>query len=444
MKGFVGMQVHPFDFVDEGVDNVLQNMKSKADVNAVIPIVNMIDERHPPSGTLPHNPKRETYTSRGGYVYFRPQLEHYRKTDLKPLRTDEVFLKDFDILDDTIARSKDYGMKYYAWVILFEDIIHGTRHPECLRVDIEGNVDSTAKLCINNPMARSYYLSLIEDIVTNHEVDGIMVDRLRYFRPDEINNIFSCFCKNCMERAKETGYDAEKLKASAKQANLLLGQISSQDVRVFSSLHYGVFDALKRLMEVNGIFDIIKFRAETVAGFLKEARDVIKDAGEKIQLTINAQCPSYSWLLGQDYRVMGEYFDWLKVMAYPQMRGKMIVNILRSKTLKGLKVEEVEAESLGAMYALLGISGPLKVKEAEKGLPAEYVFNETLRAKSELGAGKPVYAGIQLNDATREDIRTQLRAAKEAKADGVVYITYGFAPFENFEIAREAWSKLLT
>ena len=144
------MQVYPFDYADEGVENALENMRNKAGVNAVISIVNMIDERHPWSGKLPHNPKRASYVSKGGYVYFQPQIDLYDNTNLKPMRTDEGFLKEFDVLKDTVALSRSYGMKSFAWLLCFENVIHGKRYPGTLRVDIDGKHDSTGKLCINN------------------------------------------------------------------------------------------------------------------------------------------------------------------------------------------------------------------------------------------------------------------------------------------------------
>jgi len=179
-KTFVGMQVHTHDLKDEGVETVSKNMQ-KAGVNTVLPCANYVYElmNSPGPGVLPHNPKRRQYYTLGG-IYFEPHLEYYKDTKIKPARTPEEDVKDFDVLAEVCQAAKKLGMDVYPWISCFNHPIDARNHPDCLVKDIYGRRDISYTwdryvsdwFCPNNPDGRNFSLAMIEDIVRSYDVTG--------------------------------------------------------------------------------------------------------------------------------------------------------------------------------------------------------------------------------------------------------------------------------
>jgi len=431
---FVGMQVHAHDLKDEGVETVLNNMMEKAGVGSVLPTANYVEERQPLTpGQLPHNPKRGTYVTMGG-LYFKPDPAFYRACKIKPLRTGEDLVADLDVVKTVVQSAKENEMRVYPWVQCFEDELIGRKHPQHLRVDVHGKRDTTGLLCPNDSEVRKYISSIVKDLATSHDIDGIFLDRFRYSRPDE-HMVFSCFCTNCAKKARENGYNMKSMKEAVVRIERLLHSLTAEHLRDWLSDRIGNFDLLKLFVRDSALLDWLRFRIDTITEFVAEVHRLLKEIDPKLEVGLDTQPPSYSWLLGQDYKELRNCCDWVKPITYPKLRGNMIVNILRK--FESLDLSQVENDCLNLVYDLLGITGPNSLNGLRNGLPSEYTYFEILRARRELATKVPVYAGIQLWNASAEEVRSQIEAAKRAGANGFIYYCYGWAPFENFEVAKE-------
>ncbi|MDH7482767.1 MAG: family 10 glycosylhydrolase [Armatimonadota bacterium] len=111
-----------------------------------------------------------------------------------------------DMLKIVINAAHKRGLKVYPWICVNCD--GGEQpsktleeHPEWRVVSIDGK--SGGYIDPSSPEARDYVCSVIKEIVSKYDVDGINLDYLRY--PSGRN----CFCDRCARLFKEaTGYDA--------------------------------------------------------------------------------------------------------------------------------------------------------------------------------------------------------------------------------------------
>ncbi len=97
----------------------------------------------------------------------------------------------FDPLAYSIAQAKAKGLEIHAWINVFRiatsdiHLIPGhiaVQHPEWLSKDSDGNTSSSDGMFLDPgiPEVRSYIVSLIADILTKYDVDGINLDYIRY------------------------------------------------------------------------------------------------------------------------------------------------------------------------------------------------------------------------------------------------------------------------
>jgi len=94
----------------------------------------------------------------------------------------------FDALRDTVREAHRYGIKVRAWMPQFHDQMTARTHPEWRMLGLKdgGVVPYTGrdrKEFFLNPLnsaARDYQRSLIEEVARNYDVDGIVIDWVRF------------------------------------------------------------------------------------------------------------------------------------------------------------------------------------------------------------------------------------------------------------------------
>src|SRR5262249_43924499 len=94
----------------------------------------------------------------------------------------------FDALGETIREAHRHGLRVRAWMPQFHDQMAALAHPEWQMLSLrEGRVVPFAgrdrrEVFLNplNPAARDYQRSLIEEIVGAYDVDGIVIDWVRF------------------------------------------------------------------------------------------------------------------------------------------------------------------------------------------------------------------------------------------------------------------------
>jgi len=181
-RKFVGIQISPISFIDEGVDPLLDTLHDRFGINVLL--VGTISWLGLKVGRRiswelegwPDHGKQEPSPLRGGsYISHRP--EFYRNTFIDNFRSTDAEFEGHDVLDMIIPAAHERGMKVMPEVMepLFNYAGHGSVNtvgipnlPQVLEVDVFGRAGTEP--CINHPDYRSWWQSIIEEKLTEKDV----------------------------------------------------------------------------------------------------------------------------------------------------------------------------------------------------------------------------------------------------------------------------------
>jgi len=440
----IGMQVHAHDIKFEGADTVIDNMQKLGRVKTVYLMCNYYKDRHPTGkGELPHNPLKKAYYTKGG-LFFNPHLDFYKKSVLKPQRTPDLDLKDFDALKDLTDSAEEKGMRVLAWILSLQDAVLTDKYREYSMVDVYGE-KVFGWLCPSYHEVRRYVESLIKDMVSNYSIDGIFFDRFRF--PEwahfgtarteygkTFDPVFTCFCKECLRRAKRKGINLSKTRKMIKRlADSVKGNQIPHLISRYSNYRKGSLDLVKIFIDMPELSEWMNHRQDIITDFVKEAYSSVKDINPKLEFSLDLWPPSYSWLLGQNYKKLKKYCDSLKYFAYHKMGGGEDMKAVFQE-LKNLNPDLEITPFLDLFYRFFGFSGPNSLDELnERGFTVDFILGETLKALEETKREVKVYPGIQIFNVTPEEVKESVDKSFEADIDGIIAFCYGWAPLENIK-----------
>ena len=217
---FVGIQVSPISFVDEGVGPLLDNLAGRFGINVLL--VGTISWLGLKVGRRiswqlegwPDHGRPEPYALKGGsYIGFHPQ--YYQNTRIRDFQASDEEFAGQDILEMIIPEARKRGMQIYPEVMepLFKYAGHGSANnvnipnlPQVLEVDVFNRIGQEP--CINNPDYRKWWYSIIEDYCRSYDIDGVMWCNERRSPIDNVlsGQVPNCFCPHCRREAAERGY----------------------------------------------------------------------------------------------------------------------------------------------------------------------------------------------------------------------------------------------
>jgi hypothetical protein len=434
----IALQLGARAFVDEGIDKVLDTIQEKAAVNVIMPAVYTYGEGmagRQMRGQPPTDHGIQAYAEVVGGAYTRLHPEFYRESPIKDMRAPE--LGEFDILADVIPKAKKRGIKTYA---LFEEKYNPrlmVNFPQIAEVDIYGKMGTDP--CFNNPGARVFLTSMVEDWVKSNDLDGIMWESERqgplnttigaHFAKTRTSprRSLSCFCGHCERKAKEKGIDFQR----AKDGFLALDQWVNQ---VWDGLRPsdGSFVSLWRLLaEYPELLAYERFwflSQEEVYGLIY---GTAKGINAKLQIGwhimhLATMSPFYS--ADQNYGRLAHIADFLKPCPYNNCGGPRLAQYI-SNVSKTVFRDFEPAEVLQMHYRFMGYENePSLDRLPQAGLSANYVSHETNRALKDVQGRVPIYPGIDIDIPTElnekrtspDDVRAATLAALQAGAHGVV------------------------
>src|ERR1035437_9056484 len=173
-KNFVALQVKPFSWVDEGIDQVLDNLQKKGNVNTIFAYTFDYEEtRLNKSGEaiLPDHGVSGGPLIGGAFYDYDPK--YFQGTVLKDFRSRD-FGK-FDVIAEVAPKAKARGMDFFAWdynnaAIMAPNI---PNFAEVAEIDVYGR--PTTSPCFNNPDYRAFLTGKIESQLRGYAglVDGL-------------------------------------------------------------------------------------------------------------------------------------------------------------------------------------------------------------------------------------------------------------------------------
>jgi hypothetical protein len=434
-KKFVAIQIGARSFVDEGVDKCLDTLQEKASVNVLMPTVftygRGLAGRQIPGLPLPDHGV-QTYDEIHGGSYTKIHPEFYRNSVIRDVRAPE--LGEFDILGDVTPKAKARGMKVYC---LFEEAYNPRLMPnfeKVAEVDLYGKIGRST--CFNNPNARNFLTSLVQDWFTNNDLDGMMWESERQgplnmalkadFSSGARRSI-CCFCAHCLQRGHEQGINVERARAGYVELDRWVTQVTTQPLP-----SDGSFVTLWRLLleypEILAWENLWFHSQEEMYGLLY---GTVKEVNPRAQvgwhiMHLVTMSPFYQ--ADQNYARLAHVSDYIKPSPYNNCAGPRLaqyVKNVQSTIFRDFTPDEV----LEIHYKILHLQGePGLDKLPTAGLSANYVGRETERALADVHGAVPIYPGIDIDIPTAlnekrtqpSDVKAAVLAAFKAGAPGVV------------------------
>jgi len=400
--------IYSQDLADEGVKTVFDNLQKRARLNAVyIMAFSHGPEKRPYyQDVYPHNPKRKTFVIEDCVVYFKAHPEFYENTKIKPKPTQTSFLKGTDWVDVLIAEARKRGMKAQA-EFGHHFVSNPMDYPDCLQKDVYGNPVNPVQVCINNEDVRNYFLGLIEDITTNHDLDMLQPSSIifRDPKPEVLLKypflraaLGGCFCEACEEKARKWGFDWEAIKEAVKKVNEVLRRATPEAAKELKMLEKSLLSPEDLLLEMPDFYSFLQFRFVSVASLLKDEYRVVKKANPSTEMRQNYSDPMRSFV---DFKRLKGFVDSVRLMDYSEQFVRINPMSLEAKRTKLIRLRRAIGD---------------KVKMIS-------------------GIGVRPYA-------TPETVKMGIRIAVETGADGISLGFYDGAALERLDAVGEVLEEL--
>jgi len=234
----------------------------------------------------------------------------------KKLGIDAVF---FDSASkEEVKQAKDEGFKIYVAVWAFRASIE-----EFGVEDVYGGRSLWAGAgCPNNPAVRENCMLHIKKALASLDVDGIVLDGVRFPSPGSGRSSFlTCFCKHCCRKAETLGYELSRIRR-------FLG--GPPDPMAF----------FKTLDRSSPLVEWLDFRCDSITEHVKHVREHVGASYPEAEVGAAVFTPSLATLAGQRYVELGSILDFVQSMIYSRGKGLACINFELAKLVEGFSIVE--------------------------------------------------------------------------------------------------------
>ena len=436
-KAMIGIQVGAVSFVDEGTEQVLDNLQERARVNtlflAVFTYGRGIAGRQIPGQPLPDHGKQEYDLNFHGGNFATPHAEFYKNTVLKETRAPDH--GNLDILAEVLPAARKRGMKVICWL---EDVFR-TDLPNIEKLqerDLHGRHAET--LCVNNPEYRNFLTGLVEDYARSYDIDGLMWGSERqgalcdslgatHDMPPVDPGEVTCFCEFCQAQAKQRGISVERAREGFLELEKFV-RSSRSGKRPVDGYYVQFWRLLLRYPEL-AAWEMLWTDSlrETYAAIYK----AVKGAKQSIPVGWhiwhnNSFNPLYR--AEQDLNELSRYSDFIKVVMYNNCGGERMA--LYADNIGSTLYGDLSKQAiLDLNYGLMNFKEGSYDQIPHEGLSSDYVFRETKRALAGVEGTKTlIWPGIDIDiptdrsnsKCTPQSVKEAVLAAFHAGAPGVL------------------------
>jgi hypothetical protein len=462
---FVGIQISPISFIDEGVEPLLDLFSDRFGINVLL--IGTISWLGLKVGRRiswelegwPDHGVKEPYALKGG-AYTRSHQEYYGNTFIRHFDNRDPELEGKDILEMVIPEARKRGMKIYPEVMepLFKYAGHGSANtvmipnlPQVLEVDVFNRISQEP--CINHPAYRTWWHSIIEDYSRSYDIDGLMWCNERRSPLDNLlaGNPPTCFCPHCRREATERGIDVERVKVAFKELYTFMQQARNGDKFVDGAL----IEFLRVLYYNPEALLWERYWVERNKDMDRELYGIVKWCNPDLEFGLNVWNRNHFNPLRKaqwPWAEMATWSDWVKPITYQHQSGGIYVNemtALHKSVLRDLTPQELTP----IMYKILGLKEAPWDELVQKGLdPDTYVYGQCQDAVRGVGGKVPVYMGIGVDAprsradqavCTPDIVRRSVLATYQAGGRGVVFSpAYAGMNLTNLDGAAQALKEL--
>jgi hypothetical protein len=435
-KNFVAIQVKPFAWKDEGVDQLLDNIQNRGAVNTVWAYTyDYSEERMTKDGPIPlpdHGVPGGPQFVGGAFYDYDPK--YFRNTILRDFRSPDY--GSFNVIADVAPKVKARGMDFFAWdynnafPIMMRSIPNLV---EVAEIDIYGR--RTTSPCFNHPDYRAHLTGKVESVLEGYAglVDGFTWGCERMGPLDNLigggwsTRGLCCFCRYCVAKGRDRGISSDRARAGYRKLDALFGAAAG-DERPADGYFVTFWRILLEYPEILAWETLWTDSYHEVRSELYGTGKAIapeKPFGFHIMQNMTFS-PFYR--AEEDYAKTKNYADFLKLATYNNAAGPRLASFLDrlgATVFRDAKPEEF----LPFFYDMMGYHEASYDQLHITGLSVEYLKNETRRAIEGVhGSNVQIYPGIDIDVPTKrtdkrttpEDVKRSVHAAFEAGANGVV------------------------
>lgn len=291
---------------------------------------------------------------------------------------------------------------------------------EWLSEDIHGvKREWFSSTCPSREEVRQYNLESVRKLAKTPHIKGIVIDGCRFASPSSgtaEDAFYTCFCPDCMKKAKSMGFDPDKMKRAVSG---LYDAFHGKDLGASPKLSLmKLFDGLKQWME---------FRRAVTTEHLIHFAQTVHEVNPDLKAGIFIFAPALSDMVGQSYKELTPHLDLFSPMlyrCYTDPNGPACLNVEVSDLLKMLKgavsLTETQKVHLVNRITNLGLEDNATPESIFKGFPPEILKTETGKAASMI-RGKELVPIIQMDD---PDIKTASQKTLEGGANEVSFFLY--------------------
>ncbi|CAN5823464.1 hypothetical protein BH23CHL2_BH23CHL2_34200 [soil metagenome] len=409
-RKFVGVQISPISFIDEGVEPLLDTLQNRFGINVLL--VGTISWLGLKVGRRiswelegwPDHGKQEPSPLRGG-SFIRHRPEFYRNTFIDGFRSTDEEFEGKDILEMIIPAAHERGMKVMPEVMepLFNYAGHGSVNtveipnlPQVLEIDVYGRIGSEP--CINHPDYRAWWHSIIEDYARNYDIDGIMWCNERRSPLDNLifGRLPNCFCEHCRRIAAGQGINVEDARRALQR-----GYEWFQSVRNRGSMPEGAFVGFLRLLYENPeIMLWERFWVERNKDMDRELYGITKWVDSSVEFGLNVWNRNHLNPLRKaqwPWQEMTTWSDWVKPITYQHQSGGVYHNEM-SQWHQSIFRDVSPEEMTPIMYQFLELEEAPWDEIVQEGFdPDTYVYGQCKATVDAVGGAVDVYMGLGID-----------------------------------------------
>ena len=407
---FVGIQISPISFIDEGVDVVLDTLQNRVGVNVLmLGTVSWLGLKtgrsisHKLDGWPDHGVP-EPFAMKGG-AYFNPDPRYYQNTLIKDFRATDPEMAGKDILDIVLPAAHARGMKVYVELMepFFKYAGHGSVNSiaipnlaQVLEVDCYGRHRDEPST--SNPDYRNWMQSMIEDQVRNYPLDGLMWCNERNSPLDQLiqGQAPGDFSAAARREAIERGIDVE----ACRRALIVMHDFMQ------AALQGAVFDDgafitfLRILLQHPEILIWERFWLERNKDLDRELYGMVKWCKPDLPFGLNVWNRNHFNLLRRAQWPWAEqtmYADWVKPITYQHQSGEIWVK--EFGFLHKTFLQDFEAKAAADVMArILGLNEAPLDQVIQKGMdPDTYVYGQCADALRGVHGRAKVFMGLGID-----------------------------------------------
>lgn len=414
---FVGIQISPISFIDEGVDAVLDTLQNRVGVNVLmLGTVSWLGLKtgrsisHKIDGWPDHG-VAEPFTMMGG-AYYDPDPRYFQNTLIKDFRARDPEMAGKDILDIVLPAAHARGMKVFVELMepFFKYAGHGSANAvdipnlaQCLEVDVYGRMRDEPST--SNPHYRNWMHGLVEDQVRNYALDGLMWCNERNSPLDQMmqGQAPGDFSAASVAEAVSKGIDVEACRRALIEMHRFF-----QAARAGEDFADGAFITfLRMLLQHPEVLIWERFWLERNKDLDRELYGMVKWLKPDLPFGLNVWNRNHFNLFRRAQWPWAEqtiYADWVKPITYQHQSGEIWhkeFGFFQKSILRDFD----PVQAAGVMAQILGITADPLDRVIQAGLdPDTYVKDECARTLRGVEGRAKVYMGLGIDaPRVRED-----------------------------------------